>query len=112
MLVSLIDRDTEDREPQDIVEEAQKPVFYRDEKLGTFELVKGLDLFETAVQWGNQKCLLYFNLGEDKEINDCIQTARRLIHEQDKWDSSIKLFAANKLLELANDWQEQDDSDM
>ncbi|WP_458110202.1 DUF2262 domain-containing protein [Bacillus zhangzhouensis] len=111
MLVSLIDTDTEERELQEILEEAQKPVFYHDDKLGTFELVKGLDLFETTIQWGNQECLLYFNLEEDEGITDAIQTARRLVQEQTKWDSSIKSFAANKLIELAKDWQEQDDSD-
>lgn len=111
MLVSLIDTDTKDRELQEILEEVQKPVFYHDDKLGTFELVKGLDLFETTIQWGKQECLLYFNLGEEEEINDSLQTARRLVQEQTKWDSSIKSFAANKLIELAKDWQEQDDSD-
>ncbi|AOZ87904.1 hypothetical protein BK049_03740 [Bacillus xiamenensis] len=110
MLVSLTDTDTEDRDLEEILEEAQKPVFYHDDKLGTFELVKGLDLFETTIQWGNQESLLYFNLEEDEDIAASLQTARQLVQEQAKWDSSIKSFAANKLIELAKDWQEQDDS--
>ncbi|MFB8733756.1 hypothetical protein ACEQPO_06815 [Bacillus sp. SL00103] len=67
MLVSLIDTNTQDEELQEILEEAQKPVFYHDDLLGTFELVKGLDLFETTIQWSNEECLLYFNLEEDEK---------------------------------------------
>ncbi|MEK3938461.1 hypothetical protein MKZ03_04285 [Bacillus sp. FSL R5-0431] len=43
ILVSLIDTDTQDQELQEILEEAQKPVFYHDDMLGTFELVRGSD---------------------------------------------------------------------
>ena len=32
------------------------------------------------------------------------------MQEQAKWDSSIKSFAANQLIDLAKDWQEQDES--
>ncbi|KRU17340.1 DUF2262 domain-containing protein [Bacillus pumilus] len=110
MLVSLIDTDTQDEELQVILEEAQKPIFYHDDILGTFELVKGLDLFETTIQWSNQECLLYFNLEEDEKVNDSLRTARQLMKEQTTWDASIKSFAANQLLELAKDWQAQDDS--
>ncbi|GLF91235.1 membrane protein [Bacillus safensis] len=110
MLVSLSDVDTTDQELQDILEEAQKPVFYHDDTLGSFELVKGLDLFEKTIQWSNQECLLYFNLEEEEKINDSLQTANKLIREQAKWDSSIKSFAANQLIDLAKDWQEQDES--
>ncbi|WP_456265515.1 MULTISPECIES: DUF2262 domain-containing protein [unclassified Bacillus (in: firmicutes)] len=110
MLVSLINTDTKDQALQEILEEAQKPVFYHDDTLGTFELVKGLDLFEKTIQWSNEECLLYFNLEEDEKINDSLRTANRLMQEQAKWDSSIKSFAANQLIDLAKDWQEQDES--
>lgn len=110
MLLSIIDTDTKDSDLQLILEEAQKPVFYHDDKLGTFELVKGLDIFETTINWRNQECLLYFDLGEEEETNDCLETARLLVQEQDQWDSTIKSFASKKLLSLANDWQENDDS--
>ncbi|MFS3912648.1 DUF2262 domain-containing protein [Bacillus australimaris] len=110
MLVSLIDIDIKDQELQEILEEAQKPVFYHDDTLGSFELVKGLDLFEKMIQWNNQECLLYFNLEEEEKINDSLQTANKLMEKQTKWDSSIKSFAANQLIDLAKDWQEQDES--
>ncbi|WMT28425.1 DUF2262 domain-containing protein [Bacillus aerius] len=110
MLVSLVDTDTEDKELQEILEEAQQPIFYHDDKLGTFELVKGLDLFETTIKWGNEECLLYFNLEEEEEMNDSLKTARQLVEEQTTWDASMKSYAANQLIELAKDWQEQDDS--
>lgn len=32
------------------------------------------------------------------------------MEEQSTWDASIKSFAANQLIELAKDWQAQDDS--
>ncbi|MCM2990466.1 DUF2262 domain-containing protein [Bacillus safensis] len=110
MLVSLIDTDTKDQALQEILEEAQKPEFYHDDILGTFELVKGLDLFEKTIQWSNEECLLYFNLEEGEKINDSLRTAKQLIQEQAKWDSSIKSFAANQLIDLAKDWQEQDET--
>lgn len=84
MLVSLIDTDSKDQALQEILEQAQKPVFYHDDTLGTFELVKGLDLFEKTIQWSNEECLLYFNLEEDEKINDSLRTANQLMQEQAK----------------------------
>ena len=66
MLVSLIDTDTQDQALQEILEEAQKPVYYHDDILGTFELVKGLDLFEKRSN-GAMKSAFYFNLEEDEK---------------------------------------------
>ncbi|MGE6630755.1 DUF2262 domain-containing protein [Bacillus sp. NPDC077027] len=112
ILMSIIDNDTQDDELQTLLEEAQKPIYYHDDKLGAFKLVKGIDLFETNVKWGNQESLLYFNLGEDEEINDCLQTARQLVQDQDKWDATMKSFAAKDLLAQANEWNEHNDTEL
>ncbi|CAM5491955.1 hypothetical protein BSAF29S_02504 [Bacillus safensis subsp. safensis] len=49
------------------------------------------------------------NLEEDEKINDSLRTANHLMQEQAKWDSSIKSFAANQLIDLAKDSRQTND---
>lgn len=112
MLVDLIDADYKDDELQNILEEELKPVFYEDELLGKFELDKGLKLFETDITWAGEEGRLYFDLDEEEKMEDSLKTAHELFKNQKDWSDKIKAYAASELLELANDWiDEEDDID-
>lgn len=112
MLVELIDIDYKDEELQSILVEELKPVFYEDELLGKFQLDKGLKLFETDITWAGEEGRLYFDLDEEETMEDSFKTAQELFKNQENWSDKIKVYAASELLDLANDWiDEEDDID-
>ncbi|NMM62454.1 DUF2262 domain-containing protein [Clostridium sp. P21] len=112
MLVELIDADYKDEELQNILLEDLKPVSYEDELLGKFKLDKGIKLFKTDITWAEEKGRLYFDLDEEETMKASLKTAHELFKNQKHWSDKIRSYAASELLELANDWiDEEDDID-
>lgn len=112
MLVELIDTDYKDDELQSILVEELKPVFYEDEFLGKFQLDKGLKIFETDITWAGDEGRLYFDLDNKEVMEYYLKTAYELFENQKNWSDKIRTYAASELLDLANDWiDEEDDID-
>lgn len=102
MLVDLLDPVYKDNELEQLLEEAKKPVYYDDEILGKFN------------SWNGEECYLCFDLNEDSHImKSALETAHILFDEQNEWDRKIRTYAAEELVELANDWlQEADEAEV
>lgn len=110
MLVDLLDPVYKDNELERILDEAKKPVYYHDEILGEFTLEKGVNLFEKRTFWNSEECYLCFDLNEDTHImKSALETAHTLFKEENEWDRKIRTYAAEELVELANDWLQEDD---
>lgn len=109
MLVELMDANYKDKELQDILAEELKPVFYEDEILGKFQLDKGIKTFQNDIIWAGEEGLLYFDLDEDERMEDSLKTAHELFKNQKDWSDRIRAYAASELLELANDWIDEED---
>ena len=110
MLVDLLDLAYEDNELERILEEAKKPVYYHDEILGEFTLEKGVKLFKKRTSWNGEECYLCFDWNEDSPImKSALETAHILFKEENEWDRKIRMYAAEELVELANDWLQEDD---
>ncbi|PEL51048.1 DUF2262 domain-containing protein, partial [Bacillus toyonensis] len=93
-----------------ILQDAMKPVFYHDEMLGEFELDKRVKTFEKRMSWASEECHLYFDWNEDKHVMmSALETAHALFKEQDEWNMKMKIYAAKELVELANEWLQDDD---
>ena len=76
------------------------------EGLGTFVLERTVDWFETKTDWLGTKINLSFDQDEEEVMESAIETARTLMEDQKGWDQRIREYAADELLELANDWAE------
>lgn len=108
MLVELIDGEYKDDELKIILIEELKAVFYEDEVLGKFKLDKGIKTFETNITWAGEEGQLYFDLDEEEEMEASLKTAHELFKNQREWSDKIKAYAASQLLELANDWLDEE----
>lgn len=112
MLEELIDSEYKDEELENILVEELKPVFYEDEVLGKFKLDKGIKTFEADITWAGEEGQLYFDLDEEEVMKDSLKTAHELFKNQRGWSEKIRAYAASELLDLANDWiDEEDDID-
>lgn len=98
---------------EEILVEYRKPIIVQDEVLGELVLDKDLSLFEGKAMWLGSKISITLNI--DKENRASWTKARnamkKLLVEQQKWDISMREFAASKLTSLANEWQDEDDKD-
>ncbi|MBY0004124.1 hypothetical protein C1N83_03880 [Priestia aryabhattai] len=110
MLVNILEPEYEDGELETIVKESVKPVYYHDEIFGKFTLEKGIKVFERNIAWENEQCELYFDWHEDESMmKSALKTAHTLFGEQDKWSRKIRMYAAAELVDLANDWLQEED---
>ena len=88
-----------------ILEEQKKPVTFWEEGLGTFTLNRQVDWFETEVDWLGGQISLVFDAEEDRA--EALRKAKALLASAASWDKRVREYAADELLELANDWAEQ-----
>ncbi|PEY37733.1 hypothetical protein CN354_11950 [Bacillus cereus] len=110
MLVKVLDETYRDDELEKILQDSMKPVYYQDKILGEFLLDKRVKLFERQISWAGEECSLYFDWNKDAHIMTlALETAYAFFKEQDEWSRKIKLYAAAELVELANEWLQDDD---
>jgi hypothetical protein len=110
LLVEVLDANFKDDSLKEILKEELKPVFFNDNILGEFTLDKRIDLFEKVTTWMSHPCNLYFDWNEDADVMKLsLKTAHALFEKQNEWDKKLKIFAADELLELANEWLEDID---
>ncbi|MGH1328965.1 DUF2262 domain-containing protein [Bacillus pretiosus] len=110
MLVKVLETPYKDDELEIILQDEMKPVFYHDGMLGEFELDKRVKTFEKRMSWAGEECHLYFDWNEDKHMmKSALETAHALFKEQDEWNMKMKMYAAKELVELANEWLQDDD---
>lgn len=96
----------DDPELKEILEEQMREVTMEVEGLGIFVLERTVDWFETKKDWLGTEINLSFDREEEESMESAIETARTLMEYQRAWDRRIREFAADELLELANDWAE------
>lgn len=90
-----------------ILEEQKKPVTFWEEGLGTFTLNRQVNWFETAVDWLGTEISLVFDREGDRA--GCVRNARALLAGAADWDRRVREYAADELLESANDWTEDEE---
>lgn len=87
-----------------ILEEQKKPVTFEDGELGAFTLNRQVGWFETEVDWLGAKIFLVFD--QDENRADCLANAKALLAAAAGWDRRVREYAADALLDSANDWAE------
>ena len=91
-----------DPEMKAILEEQKKPVSIWVPELGTFTLNRLVNWFEAEVEWLGQPVRLDIDREEDWDA--CVEQAKALMAGQKGWDEKVRAFAAQELLDQANDW--------
>ena len=87
-----------------ILEEQKKPESLYVDGLGTFVLNRQVKWFETEVAWLDSTVRLEYDQGPADEMKQAHSTARSLMTDQSEWDKRVREYAADQLLELANQW--------
>lgn len=107
-LVEVIDASYKDSQLDKILKEYLKPVFYEDEVLGRMKLDNQFDSFQSDIKWINSDVSISLQNDDDEEIfKGYISTAHELYKNQQDWNRRILDYAAEELLDLANDWYKE-----
>lgn len=110
MLVKVLETFYQDDELEGILQESLKPVYYHDEVLGQFELIKSVKIFEKEIPWAGEEGRLSFDWYEvPDKMKSALETSYALFEQQRKWSQKVKAYAAEELTELANDWLQDDE---
>ena len=110
MLVHVVNSSYDHPKLEQIRLDAMKPIHYEDEVFGSFVLDQRVKFFEKEIIWANQAGMLYFDWDEDEQqMRSALQTAYVLFSDQERWNEQIRAYAAEQLVELANDWLQDND---
>lgn len=105
-IVKIIRKNLKEPRLEAIREEYLKPVSIED-KAGTFCLDRKYNWFEGKIDWlgSSQRVLLDKDESSDT-AEKALKTLHRFLEDVEKWDKTLRTFAAAQLTELANDWQD------
>lgn len=99
-----------DPELKALLEEQKKPVKLEVEDLGTFTLNRGLGWYDASVEWLGEEISLNLDQNEETLVS-AQETARALMAAQADWDTRVRSFAAEQLLERVNGLLQSEDED-
>lgn len=112
-VVKVLERDCREDRLDAILKEFQKPVSITLKTGEILHLDRARDKFTGDIKWLQHSCELLLNVDES-----CATTAEiahkafaSMNENQEEWDQKIRAFAAKKLVELANDWQQSEEYD-
>ncbi len=109
LLEDIIDTNYKDNDLNIILEKYSKPVYYKDEELGNFELDKSIDMFNKNIEWDNNNISISFE-NIDEEVNKkSADIIRKIFASKKDIDKKLKDYISESLLEDANTWNDDDD---
>lgn len=112
MLVKVLEENEQNENLQKLKEYLQKPVTIVNE-MGSFTLNRQFSWFECTIDWNGESVSVC--LGTDDNCDETAEVAMKTLlrYAEDKaaFDQRNREFAAGELLELANDWLEDDDNE-
>ncbi len=93
-----------------IKEEYLKPVIINN-ILGEFRLNRSYNRFEGQIYYLGEKCNVYLNVEEGSAAADIqLNKLSSIFGDLADWDSSVRKFVSSELVELANEWREEDEA--
>ncbi|KLI35688.1 DUF2262 domain-containing protein [Brachyspira hyodysenteriae] len=109
LLEDIIDTNYKDNDLNIILEEYSKPVYYKNEELGDFELDKSINCFEKNMSWiDNNDISVSFN-NIDEEVNKkSVDIIKKIFANKKDIDKKLKDYIAENMLEDANSWNDDD----
>ena len=109
LLEDIVDNDYKDDDLNVILEKYSKPIYYKDEELGDFELDKSINCFEKNMSWidNNDISVLFDDI--DEEVNKkSVDIIKKIFADKKDIDEKLKDYISENMLEDANSWNDDD----
>ncbi len=109
-VLDILESDVKNYKMMEILEEMKKPVVVND-KSGIFTLNRDMNWFEGEIDWLGTQCSVSLFPDEDKNmsIESGLHSLNKIIDNIKEYDSRVRAFAADKLIDGANEYAADDD---
>lgn len=109
LLLEVLESDVQNEKLGEIKEAYQKPVVIGDGKIGHFTLNRDYEWYEGEFDWLGKNCDVRLELDEKgKDTADqALGVLRKLVDDLDQLSLKFCKFAAEKLVNLAKEWQSE-----
>ena len=115
MLTEVVEREAENPVLSKLLEKYKPVVAIEDGDCGTFTLERRFNWFAGTVDWLGEDCHVILECDEENgtTADRALAQFKNIYANLKEWDQKFRAFAAEKLTELANDWQDEgyDDED-
>lgn len=110
MLTEVLERNVSDPRLQEVLDAYNTPVELNDELCGKFMLDRQFEWFTREIDWCGEKATIYLECNDDDPENasEALEHFKEIYSDLEEWDKKLREFAAEKLTDLANDWQDDD----
>ena len=110
LLLKVVKKNVHHEALEKIREAYMKPVAV-DNEIGHFALNRDYGWFESEIDWLGDKCDVLLETDSDgaDTADKAMAALKTLVSDLMEWDEKIRRFAADELVELANDWQDADE---
>ncbi|MBL9161026.1 MAG: DUF2262 domain-containing protein [Verrucomicrobiales bacterium] len=113
LLIELIGKDSSDPELRSHAIKLQEEVSFVDPLLGKFVLNRGLNWFESTVDWCGSPISLTINAEIPIEVEKSLVGAKELWDSQEEWHQRVLTCASKHLLSLKNEgWLQMGEPDL
>lgn len=112
LIVKVIEKIKSEPRLDAIREEYLRPVYIEDEKLGKFTLDRKYGWFDGNIDWLGNSISIQLELDEENASTArwAFMSLKKVALDIQNWDTKIRQYAAKELTELANDWNEEEDT--
>lgn len=113
LLLEILESDVQNDRLDEIRKEYQKPVTIGDDRIGYFTLNRDYEWFEGEINWLGKNCDVRLELDENATdtADNSLNVLRKLIDDLEELSIKYSRFAAEKLVDLANEWQDEYDEE-
>lgn len=115
LLMQVVERDVKSDALSNILDRYREEVTIEDAQCGTFTLDRHFNWFTARLDWLGEECQVTLECDEEHgdTANQALAHFKKIYENLEEWDEKLRRFAAEKLTEDANDWQDEgyDDSD-
>ena len=114
MVVEILKEDVKNDELLAILTEYRTPIVITDEKLGKFELNKDFGSFFGELKWIDKNISVSLDVDmEDKNTwSETLEVLHNLYNQKRQFDTEFRSYAGEQLTELANDWLEDENTEI
>lgn len=109
MLTEVVDREAENPALSKLLEKYKEVVVIEGGDCGTFTLERHFNWFAGTVDWLGENCHVTLECDEENgtTADRALTQFKNIYANLKEWDQKFRAFAAEKLTENANDWQDE-----
>lgn len=108
-VVEILDKEVQNEQLKEVLKNYNTPIVKQDDEFGEFVLNKRFNTFEGKINWLGNQCDVSLKCVDNLENYEvCLNTLKSIYNDLESNNKKFLEFACDKLLDTANDWNEDE----